>query len=32
MVERSELVPMTAAHILFGLVLGFVYKILSPRE
>lgn len=25
MVERSELVPMTAAHILFGLVMGAAY-------
>ncbi len=25
MVKRSELVPMTAAHALFGLVLGIVY-------
>lgn len=32
MVERSELVPMTAAHLLFGSVMGFVYKILSPPE
>ncbi len=32
MVERAELVPMTAAHILFGLVMGFLYIILSSRE
>ncbi len=32
MVERSELVTMTAAHILFGLVMGVLYIILSSRE
>lgn len=29
MVERAELVPMTAAHTLFGVVMGIVYNRLS---
>ncbi len=32
MVERSELVPMTVAHILFGIVLGAVYVGLRPKK
>jgi len=32
MVERSELVPMTAAHILFGVVLGIFYKNLFREQ
>lgn len=30
MVERTELVPMTLAHVLFGIVLGAVYLQLRP--
>ncbi len=32
MVERAGLVPMTAAHALFGVVLGVVYLWLAPAE
>ena len=32
MVERSELIPMTVMHILFGLTMFIFYKILSPKE
>lgn len=32
MIERSELVPMTAAHILFGLVMGAAYDGFSAKK
>lgn len=32
MVERAELVPMTFAHIIFGVVMAYFYKILTPEK
>lgn len=32
MVERAELLPMTAGHAIFGLVLGLVYHSLQERQ